>query len=275
MLKAMGRLNMNIQKLFQQAAVEKRKLFIPYLTCGDPSLADTLQLVKQLAAEGADVIELGVPFSDPVADGPTNQASAMRALQQGVSLYDCCQLVKQLREQHCFIPIVLFTYFNPLLRFGLERFAALAQASGINAVLVVDLPVEEADELADLLIQYQIGRIALISPTTTMARIQASQAFASEFLYYVSRTGVTGEQVALSSTLSTELAKVRRITTLPIVVGFGISTPTQAQAAAMLADGVVVGSALVKQLENSNRQEALQHVIDLAKRLHGAINRVT
>ncbi len=262
---------MDIHALFQKAILEKRTLFIPYLTCGDPSLADTVRLVKQLDALGADVIELGVPFSDPVADGPTNQASAMRALQQGVSLYDCCDLVRQLREQQCAIPIILFTYFNPLLRFGLERFAALAKTSGVNAVLVVDLPIEEAGELSDLLIKYQIGRIALISPTTTTARIQASQAFASEFLYYVSRTGVTGEQTALSQTLPTELTRLRRETTLPIVVGFGISTPTQAKAAAALADGVVVGSALVKQLENPNKQEAMQGVIELATRLRRAI----
>lgn len=262
---------MRIRELFHQAQLEKRKLFIPYITCGDPTLDITEDLVKQLTTLGADVIELGVPFSDPVADGKTNQYSAMRALKHGVSLTDCCQLIKKLRQQYCRIPMVLFTYFNPIVRLGIERFAELARECGVDAVLVVDLPVEEAGEFAIILEQHEIGRIGLISPTTTSARIQQSNLVASEFLYYVSRTGVTGVQSELSTSLAHEIDWVKGQTTLPIAIGFGISTPEQAAEVAKLADGVIVGSALVAKLETDDIVAGQRHLLALASQLRAAI----
>lgn len=262
---------MRIRELFNQAVLQDKKLFIPYLTCGDPNLATTELMVERLSDIGADVIELGVPFSDPVADGRINQRSSVRALKQGVSLLDCFHLVKALRTKGCAIPLVLFTYFNPVYRFGLQRFAQLAQEVGVDAVLVVDLPVEEAEAFAQLLSAYQIGRIALISPTTTIARVQASDRFASEFLYYVSRTGVTGTQTELSLSLEEELTIVKQNSTLPIAVGFGITNSAQASAVAKLADGVVVGSALVQHFELEDTKLAQMQLLNLAQDLRAAI----
>lgn len=261
---------MRIHDLFTKARLQGRKLFIPYITCGDPTLEMTKQLVGELALLGADIIELGVPFSDPIADGATNQRSAMRALKNHISLRDCCEAVKTIRE-HCDVPIVLFTYYNPIMRMGVTAFAALVSASKIDAILVVDLPLEEADELAAELSRYQIGFIVLISPTTSIERIKQCDQLATAFLYYVSRTGVTGTQLNLSASLEEELKIVKQHSTLPVAVGFGISTPEQASLVSTLADGVVVGSALVKWMETEDVMAGKRHLLSHAKRLITAI----
>jgi tryptophan synthase alpha chain len=262
---------MRIRELFIKARHDEYKLFIPYITCGDPALEITEELVIKLTEVGADVIELGVPFSDPMADGPTNQLAAMRALKNHVSLRDCCELVTKVRNQGCNVPIVLFTYLNPILRLGVSEFAQLAQHSGVDAVLIVDLPVDESEEITAELKRYNVGMIMLIAPTTTPERIVRSIQAAPEFLYYVSRTGVTGTQKDISASLENELMELRRHTSLPIAVGFGISTSPQAAAVAKLADGVIVGSALVKQLETQDVISGKMKLLNLAVELNNAI----
>lgn len=265
---------MKIKNCFTTAKQSGKKLFIPYITCGDPDLSTTEELIKNLASIGADIIELGVPFSDPLADGVTNQLSAERALKNRVSLSDCLVLVKKLRETSCNVPIILFSYFNPILNIGIEHFANQAKDAGIDGVLVVDLPIEEADEFNVLLAAKSLSSIFLITPTTCLDRINKSASMTTGFLYYVSRTGTTGTQASLSATLSDELKALRASTDLPIAVGFGISTPSQAISVAQFADAVVVGSALVKKLENTNTSEAKQQLIQTAKEFAVAIKDV-
>lgn len=255
---------MRIRELFNEKSKLNEKLFIPYITCGDRTLKDTEELVHELMHIGVDAIELGVPFSDPVADGRVNQKSSARALKNNVSLTDCCKLVKKLRANGVGLPIILFTYFNPIVKLGIKEFAMLANDCGVDAVLVVDLPLEESHDLFHILRQQNIGSILLISPTTSSERIELSSQLATEFLYYVSRAGVTGVQDALSETLASELELVKQHTLLPIAVGFGISTPLQASLAAKLADGVIVGSALVEKLASEDIEHGKKELLKLA-----------
>lgn len=264
---------MRIQELFLKAQIERDKLFIPYITAGDPLLSVTEHLVKELTILGADVIELGVPFSDPLADGPTNQKAAQRALKNKVSLKDCCQLLERLRSQGCKVPLVLFTYLNPVMKLGIYAFAALAVKSGVDAVLLVDLPIEEGEEVIKVLQKAGLGVVLLITPTTSLERIQKTAELNPEFLYYVSRTGVTGVQNQLSSTLAQELERVRAVTTVPVAIGFGISTPEHVKAAAQLAEGVIVGSSLVKELEEPDFSRGQKNLLEVARRLIEGLER--
>jgi tryptophan synthase alpha chain len=235
-----------IARAFERARRERRAAFVPFLMAGDPDLATTVALVDAVARAGADVIELGVPFSDPIADGPVNQAAAQRALAKGATLERIVATVAATRAL-THVPIVLFTYFNPLFRAGLPAFAERAAASGVDGVLCVDLPPEEADgEYLAALRGAGIDAIFLLAPTSTRERIRAVAKAGSGFVYYVSRTGVTGERDALPKTLAAEVKAVRKRLELPVAVGFGISTPAQAAAVGRVADGVVVGSALVR-----------------------------
>jgi len=250
-----------IADAFERARRERRAAFVPYLTAGDPDLAATAQLVRALEEAGADVVELGVPFSDPIADGPVNQAAASRALDAGTTLTGILEQVARLRRD-TEVPLVLFTYCNPVLRYGVERFAEHAADSGIDGVLCVDLPVEEAaGEYLETLRAHGIDPIFLLAPTSTPARVKAVARVASGFVYYVSRTGVTGERSALPVGLEREVRALRRRLKLPVVVGFGISTAAQAAAVARIADGVVVGSALVRVVGEHGGDD------DLAERL--------
>lgn len=234
-----------IARRFEALAAERSTAFIPYITAGDPTLSYTEQLVHELEKAGADIIEFGVPFSDPIADGVVNQEAAQRALLNNVSLHDIVALVKKLRASTQ-IPIVLFTYFNPVLAYGLEAFAADAADAGVDGVLCVDLPPEEADEYKALLQAKDIATIFLAAPTSTPERLSLIAEYATGFLYYVSRTGVTGERAEMEHSIGAKIAELRTHTKLPIAVGFGISTPEQATEVAGLADGVIVGSAIVK-----------------------------
>jgi tryptophan synthase alpha chain len=238
---------------FARARAEGRAAFIPFLTCGDPDPSSTLPLCEALARAGADIIELGVPFSDPLADGPTIQRASERALAHGVGLALSLDLAAQIRRRVA-AALILFTYYNPILRMGEERFAQRAVAAGVDGVLVTDLPLEEGSSLRRLLIDRGVDPILLVAPTSGKERIARAAAEARGFIYYVSRTGVTGEQARLPAGLAQEVQAVRGATDLPIAVGFGISTPDQVRGVAALADGVVVGSALVRAVEKAREE---------------------
>lgn len=250
------------------------KAFVAYITAGDPNRAATLDIVDALVKAGVDVIELGVPFSDPVGDGPTNQKAAERALAAGTTLSGVLAMAAEVVQRHPNLPIVLFTYFNPVFRMGLDAFAKAARKAGVAGVLTVDLPPEEAEDYVAALAKEKVGTVFLASPTTTPVRLQRINALTSGFVYYVSRTGVTGVQTSLSASLGTELEAVRKIVTQPLVVGFGISTAEQAREVARRADGVVVGSALVKIIEEHvGRKDAMtKSVSELAGKLAAGIH---
>ncbi len=236
-----------IEQRFKELAERGETAFIPYITAGDPTLERTAELVFELEKAGADVIEFGVPFSDPVADGIVNQEAAQRALKNNVSLHDIVALIKRLREKTQ-IPLVLFTYFNPVLAYGLESLAADAADAGVDGVLCVDLPPEEAGEYKRLLDAKGIGTIFLIAPTSTAERVKLIAEKSSGFVYYVSRTGVTGERVEIAASVSSMVEQIKSCTSTPVAVGFGISTAEQAAEVAGYADGVIVGSAIVRMI---------------------------
>jgi len=258
-----------IARAFERAKKEKRAAFVPFVMAGDPDLATTADLVVALAAAGADVVELGVPFSDPIADGPVNQAAAERALASGTTLERILATVASLRERSD-VAIVLFSYYNPIHRYGAARLASHAAASGVDGILCVDLPPEEArGEYLDALRTNALDPIFLLAPTSTQRRVKAVATAGSGFVYYVSRTGVTGERAELPGELAKEVTTLRNALRLPVAVGFGISTPEQAAAVARIADGVVVGSALVRLAAESTDSAA--SVRRLAERLHSAL----
>jgi len=258
-----------IADVFERCRDEGRVAFIPFLVAGDPDLETTGELLGALARGGADIIELGVPFSDPIADGPTNQAASVRALAAGTNLSGILDLIARERDE-LGVPIELFTYFNPLYRRGLETFAEQAAASGVDGVLCVDLPPEEGEEeLIPKLRARGIDTVFLLAPTSTKERVKRVAAASTGFVYYVSRTGVTGARQALSPTLLQEAKKLRKKLDLPLAVGFGISTAEQVEAVAGVADGVVVGSHLVKMVEEDPRAP------DLAQRLEARVRELT
>jgi tryptophan synthase alpha chain len=234
-----------IEARFQQLHRAGEKAFIPYITAGDPTLERTAELVVALEKAGADIIELGIPFSDPLADGVVNQEAAMRALKHGTSLRDVVLMVKEVRERTQ-VPIVLFTYFNPVHSYGLERFGPDCRAAGVDGVLCVDLPPEEAEEYKASLDAHEIDTIFLLAPTSTDARIASVSRQCTGFVYYVSRTGVTGERSQVEQDVRGMVAKIKQHTDMPIAVGFGISKPEHAAEVARYADGVIVGSAIVR-----------------------------
>jgi tryptophan synthase alpha chain len=225
-----------------------RKGFVAFLTAGDPSLARTVEAACELEAAGADVLELGVPFSDPLADGPVIQRASERALGRGVTLASVLDTVQEIRKR-TEIPLLLFSYLNPLHRYGLERLAREAPAIGLDGVLVTDLPPEEADAWLALARASGLDTVFLCAPTSPLQRIRRVADASRGFVYAVSRTGVTGERVALSEEAKPLVDRIRSLTDEPVALGFGISTPEQVEAAAAVADGVVVGSALVRFLE--------------------------
>ncbi|MEM9557274.1 MAG: tryptophan synthase subunit alpha [Acidobacteriota bacterium] len=234
-----------IDDMFERCRADRRAAFIPFLTAGDPDLATTAELMQAMVDGGADMLEVGVPFSDPIADGPTIQAATTRALASGTTLSGVLNLIAQQRDR-LGVPIVLFTYYNPVHARGLEDFAEQAAASGVDGVLCVDLPPDEAaDEFVPTLRRHGLDTTFLLAPTSDKRRIRAVAERSSGFVYYVSRTGVTGAQKELTKELVREVKKVRRKLKLPLAVGFGISTPQQVEVVAKVADGVVVGSALV------------------------------
>lgn len=251
-----------LARAFEAARLDGRAAFIPYLTGGDPDLATSERLLHALARGGADIIEVGVPFSDPIADGRVNQQAAVRAIESGATLSGVLRLVASARSELA-VPVVLFTYFNPILRRGVERFAEQAASSGVDGVLCVDLPPEEGEkELAPALREREIDPVYLLAPTSTRERIRRVSEASRGFVYYVSRTGVTGAREELPERLLKEARKLRRKVDLPLAVGFGISTPRQVAEVARVADGVVVGSALVRLVEENVGSPELEALVE-------------
>jgi len=249
----MGRIDETFAALKQRREVA----LVPFIMAGDPDLDATRVLLQAAVSAGADLIELGVPFSDPTADGPVIQRAGVRALQRGTSLRQILELVAELRRGGMTTPIILFGYFNPFLHYGPERLAADARAAGVDGLLVVDLPPEEADELWVPARAAGLDVIFLLAPTSDARRIKAVLRKASGFVYFVSMTGVTGTQAIDSADVARMVQGLRRTCRLPIGVGFGISTAEQATAVAAYADAVVVGSAIVKLVEAEGHSPAL------------------
>ncbi len=239
-----------IQSKFSELKRAGRKAFIPYITAGDPDLETTAEIILELERSGADLIELGVPFSDPMADGPVIQRASERALKNGVSARDCLATVRKIRLSSE-IPIVLFSYLNPLLALGIEALGARLRDSGVDGVLATDLVPEEGDEFTRELRSAEIDTIFLVAPTSTDVRLKLVSDASSGFVYAVSRTGVTGVRQSLSEAAAALVGRVRRFTGLPVVVGFGISNAEHVQEVWKQADGAVVGSRMVAEIEES------------------------
>jgi len=239
-----------IAAAFARARAEKRAAFVAYLCAGDPDPAASLAACHALIAGGVDILELGLPFTDPLADGPTNQLAAQRALEAGVNTESVLQIVRDLRSAPkgrpaATVPIVLYAYYNMVFTPGVENFVRRAVAAGVDGLLALDCPPEEAGELLAASRAHGLKNIFIIAPTTPPARISRIAAAASGFLYYVSLEGVTGERADLPASIPTAVAEIRRHTKLPVVVGFGVSKPAHVRQVSAVADGVVVGSALV------------------------------
>ena len=251
-----------IDATFARLRAEGRKGFIAYIAAGDPDLAATHRIVFALEAVGVDILELGVPFSDPLADGTVNQAAASRALQSGTTVPGVLAGVRTMREAGLRLAVVLYTYLNPVYLYGFERFLTEAAAAGVDGVLVLDLPPDEAGRNDELCRRPEnLKMIRLIAPTTPPERIALIAQAAEGFVYFVSREGVTGEQQSVSSSLAEQAAAIRAVTDLPLAVGFGISNPAQAREAAGPVDAVVVGSAIVRKVQEYGGHD------DLAERV--------
>lgn len=244
---------------------EGGKGFIPYITAGDPSLEATEQIILELERSGADIIELGVPFSDPMADGPVIQRASERALANHVSVRACLALMRRVRKQSE-VPIVLFSYLNPLLSIGLDRLGDELKAAGVDGVLATDLVPEEADEFRAAMQAAGIDLIFLVAPTSTDERIKLVTESSSGFVYAVSRTGVTGVRQSLTEAAATLVQRVRRFTDLPVAVGFGVSTPEHVAEVWKHADAAVVGSRIVAEIESNAGDPALVEKVGVLAR---------
>jgi tryptophan synthase alpha chain len=247
---------LRITETFAALREKNQPALIPFLTAGDPDMATTAKLVHSLVNNGADLIELGVPFSDPMADGPTIQAASERALAAGASLDKVLQLVTDIRKT-CQVPLVLMGYYNPIFRYGAERFAKAAAAAGVDGVLLVDLPPEEASEISTVLKDAGIVMITLLAPTTPPDRMRRLAQAAEGYLYYVSMTGVTGAQQISPQDIRLAVVELKGMSEVPVAVGFGITTVADARAVGEFADGVVVGSALVKIIAEYGQSDEL------------------
>lgn len=259
-----------ISRLFEKLRDQGRPGLIAYITAGDPSPDRTADLVFALERGGVDLIELGVPFSDPIADGPVIQRGSERALRAGTTLKSVLEIAGQIRSRSE-VPLVLFSYLNPLLRYGFERLAKDAVTRGIDGCLLTDLSVEEAEKHVDVLRARGLDTIFLAAPTSTPERLRLVARYSSGFVYLVSRTGVTGERESVASTLEPLVRATRAATTLPLAVGFGISTPDHVAEVGSLADAVVVGSAIVRTVEQNLENTSLEIQLEtLARELrHG------
>ena len=260
-----------IDDTFARLKAEGKKAFVAYIMGGDPDVAASLAIMKGLPAAGVDVIELGMPFTDPMADGPTIQLAGQRSLEGGMTMDKTLQMVRDFRAGDRSTPIVLMGYYNPIYSRGVDRFLAEAKAAGIDGLIVVDLPPEEDDELCIPAQAAGLNFIRLATPTTDAKRLPKVLQNTSGFVYYVSVTGITGAAAAVATDVAPEVARIKASTDLPIIVGFGISTPDQAKAIAGVADGCVVGSAIVKDIGAKKPvAEVLANVAALAKGAHSA-----
>jgi tryptophan synthase alpha chain len=258
-----------IERAFEKIRETGKPGLVAYVTAGDPTLARTAEILTALARSGADVIELGIPFSDPLADGPVIQRASERALAGGTTLRKTLQMLEQVRAT-LDVPIVLFTYANPIVRMGEEDFIRAAVAAGVDGVLVLDLPVEEAGPFRSRLVDAGIDPIFLLSPTTTDARIRRSAEMGRGFLYIISRLGVTGARAQLTADAEALVTRVRRLSALPVAIGFGISTPEHVAEVGRWADAAVVGSAIVSVIaEHGQAPDVAERVGGYAKWLKG------
>ena len=256
-----------IRKTFEILKGNEHKGFIPFITAGDPDLETTHELLIELARAGATVIELGVPFSDPMADGPVIQRASERALRHGFGLSAVLETVSKARQE-IDVPIVLFSYFNPLLQFGLEKLADESRRVGLDGVLVTDLAPEEAGEFSTLLRARDLDMIFLVAPTSTDTRLQMVAERARGFIYAVSRAGVTGAREEMNADAEKLVKRIKRLSDLPVAVGFGISTPEHVRDVWRYADAAVVGSAIVAEIEQSQSPaEAVSRVGEFARHL--------
>lgn len=267
----MSAMKHRIAAKFRELRARNESALIPFVVAGDPNLDATMAIVREFVARGADIIELGVPFSDPMADGPANQRAAQRGLKSGASLAAILSMVSDLRKE-TEIPLILFGYFNPIFHFECERLCADAARAGIDALLVVDLPPEEAHELKTSARTHGLDIIYLLAPTTPIERARKVVRSASGFIYYVAVTGVTGARTELASDIEEHLVNLRGVTDLPIGVGFGISTPAQAASVARFSDAVVVGSALSLLIEaNLDSGDLVKRVGELVGSMKSAM----
>ncbi|MBN1992687.1 MAG: tryptophan synthase subunit alpha [Anaerolineae bacterium] len=257
---------MNGIRRIQNAFTKGRPAFMPYSVLGFPTRQASLEVIKTLANTGADLLELGVPFSDPLADGPTIQVATQKALSNGTTLKDCVAMTRELRQLGVDTPALLMGYINPILAYGLGQFVADAAAAGVDGLIVPDLPPEEAEELEAACTEFGLALVYLLAPTSTPERIKLITDHSQGFIYLVSLTGVTGARTALPPDLADFVSRVREQTDKPLAVGFGIGHGEQARAVGKIADGVIVGSALVKRAG-----ESVDRVRELAVELHSAL----
>lgn len=254
-----------IESAFSKAKAENRSAFVSYICAGDPDAKASLEICRTLIRSGVDILEIGVPFSDPLADGLTNQLAAQRALGAGTTGEDVFNLVRSLRRENDSVPIVFYTYYNLMFSGGLDSYIAEAKEAGVDGLLVLDLPPEEAEEFMQACEKHGMKTVFLLAPTTPEERVEYIARFATGFIYYVSRTGVTGVRDSLASDLEEMVAMIKRHSEKPLVVGFGIHNQKQVRAVAKLADGVVVGSAIVNTIKDnlSDRSAILNRMEEL------------
>ena len=260
-----------IGQRFRRLRDEGRTGLVTYVTAGDPSLARTPAILRALDFAGADVLEVGVPFSDPLADGPVIQRAAQRALAQGTTLQATLEMVEAVRGSIA-APVVIFSYVNPILTMGVDRFATRASAAGVDGVLTLDLPIEEAHEVRAALIAADLDPIFLVSPTTTVPRIRTAAELSRGFLYGISRLGVTGARAELANGAAEMAARIRAVTDLPVALGFGVSKPEHVAAIGQWADAAVVGSGLVRVIEEAGDTPMVERrVVEYVKWLRSEI----
>jgi len=258
-----------IDKKFKELKRKKKKAFIAFITAGDPNLSSTKNLIFRLQNAGVDLIEIGIPFSDPLADGPTIQASSARALRNKVTLRSIIKAISSIKKKIT-VPLVFMTYYNPIFNYGLRKFVKDSKAAGVAGVIVPDMPHEEASDLIRIAKQCNFSTIFLAAPTSTKERLKKISKYSEGFIYFVSLTGVTGARRNLPDDLIANVKRVKKLTKKPICVGFGVSTPEQARMVAKISDGVIVGSAIVKLIEKRNFKKVTNFVKKLGDVIHGA-----
>ena len=265
----------NLESCFSKLKQQEQKVFVAYLNAGDPDLDTTFKIMEIFVKNGVDIIELGVPFSDPIGDGPVNQEGAMRALKHGVTLHSVLNLVKRFKTKYN-TPVVLFSYLNPIYNMGLEQFSIKASKAMVDGVLIVDSPFDMSFKIVKELHNKNIDSIFLVAPTTQKERLKAIVKYSSGFVYYVSSLGVTGERSRFDKNLANKVKEVKKNTNKPVCIGFGISTPETAKRFAKLSDGVIVGSAFVSIIADNlkNKQKMLKKLSIFSKAMVSSVKQV-
>ncbi|MFN3739567.1 MAG: tryptophan synthase subunit alpha [Thermodesulfovibrionales bacterium] len=256
----------SIKNKFLKLKAEGKRAFIPYIMAGYPSAEDTLKFLDILEESGADIVELGVPFTDPLADGPVIQAASQEALKEGMSLRKVLALVEAIRKRYSIV-LVLMTYYNPVFKYGEENFVKDARNAGVNGVIIPDLPPDEADSLRTLSRRFGLDTIFLAAPTSTEERLRLIARASTGFIYYVSITGITGARLLLDGSQKAAVERLRLLSAKPVATGFGVSTPEEATLVAEFSDGVIVGSAIVRRLKGDS-SELKRYLKEMAEAIH-------